>query len=373
VTLLLFAEDAGAAAFIAPLIQPLRDAGLNIRVYATATASNRLKEWGIEYHLLKSTDSAQELLSDVDLVATGTAINARTMGLALIDEARLRGIPSVGLVDSHQHMEWRFRGETLDPLAHRPDWVLLPDSAAHDHARELGFPLDGLVICGHPSLDRVRALAQDPAVTNSAQIKRRDLTNGLAEPIVLFVTEPSVNVYGGSFERDPAYTLPGRPNRKFRTDIVLDEFLDAIAKLQMPVCTVLRPHPATSDPEISAHVGLFDRLDRSADVHSLVLAADLVVGMTSILLVESVLMGRPTLSIVPRRSEAAWCSAVLAGVTPCVWTRSGLDQELAKALRTPRLPDRERVNQVYPPGAIQRIAGFFRSLVPASGARTSPS
>jgi hypothetical protein len=360
IRLLLFAEDAGAAAFIAPLLGPLSKAGFRCRLVATAVAATRLASWGIKFEA--PSDCLSELVAATDMVATGTAISANTSGLKLIAEARTLGMATVGFADSHQHMEWRFRGDTDIPTAFAPDWLIVPDEIARRRAVEVGFEAHAVVVAGHPSFDRVRGRIGTPELLRDARSARDRIFGSAGRDMVLFVTEPSVNVYGGSFTRTADYTLEGDPTSKFRTDIVLDEFLVALSACPERPISVLRPHPASTEAEFAKHAAKFDLCDRSADPLPLVCGATVVVGMSSIVLLEAALLGRPTLSVVPRPLEATWSASVQAGVTPCVWTRETLIETLRKAVETPTYPDPSLLERHFPAGAGDRIASFFKTL-----------
>lgn len=359
---LLFAEDAGAAAFVAAVAAALRGRGFGARLVATATAAERLKGWGVECDLLRKSDTANQLLADCDVLATGTAINPYSMGLYLIDVAKWRKIPSIGLVDSHQHIGGRFRGDTDNPLAHAPDWILVPDMTAADNAARYGFNMEHTIVCGHPSFDRIRDRRAKLDVLGRAELRGKLLPDAGTRKVLVFAAEPSVNVYGGAYTRSSDYTLQGRPESMYRTAIVLDELLRFLSSLSEDIYTILRPHPASTDEELADFYGAFDMVARDDDIYDLLYAADITVGMSSILLLEAVLLGRPTFSILPRRSERAWCSSVLAGFTPSACTSEQIEKGLSRALRDLHIPDLAQVDAAYPQGAITRIVDVLCAI-----------
>ena len=88
---------------------------------------------------------------------------------------------------------------------------------------------------------------------------------------------------------------------------------------------------ATDD--FRAYAADFNHIDHASPPLEIVFCADLVVGMTSMLLMEAALLGRRTLSIVPRAVERDWLPTVRQGVTPCVMQRADLVKALADLLR----------------------------------------
>ena len=71
---------------------------------------------------------------------------------------------------------------------------------------------------------------------------------------------------------------------------------------------------------------------------TLILASDLVIGLSSIFLMEAAIAGRPTLCVVPREAECAWSPSVTEGLTPCATTRTALRRFLATPPEVARRP-----------------------------------
>ena len=67
-----------------------------------------------------------------------------------------------------------------------------------------------------------------------------------------------------------------------------------------------------------------------------VYAADVVVGMTSILMSEAALLKKPTLSIIPRYIETEWLSSIGMGITPFVYKKKDITPFLKKILAKPQ-------------------------------------
>ncbi len=363
-SVLMFAEDTGAANFIADLPPALTARGVGCRLIATGQAARRFKALRQDFERLDDSMGAEPLLAGRPaLVLAGTSTNQDTFGLKLIAAARAAGIETAAAIDAPQNLDVRFRGNSDDPLAHAPDWLLVPDPGSREACAELGFPAARIVLCGHPYFDRVRNAGRTLEAQDRATLRRR-LFPGHAEPqkVVLFAAEPSKSVGGlKEFQRDGDYTLVGRGGHANRTCIVLEEMLDAIATLPSPAYTVLRPHPASGDEameELAPFIGEFDHVANEGPVSELIHAADLVAGLTSMVLVEAVLMGRPSLSVVPRACERDWQITIAAGLTPCVWRRDELRKILPGTLNDSATPSADAVRRALPEGAGERVADF---------------
>jgi len=155
--------------------------------------------------------------------------------------------------------------------------------------------------------------------------------------VIVFVSEISDGLDGSSYSRTPDYTLRGRGVRNLRTEIVVEELLDALAALgeggSMPF-TVLRRHPKETNIDLPGLSAEFDWVSQSGDVHALIWAADLAVGMSSMLLKEAMLLGTPSLAILPRRVERGWLAPVRDNKIEAIFDRDTLRARLAQILPT---------------------------------------
>ena len=169
--------------------------------------------------------------------------------------------------------------------------------------------------------------------------------------VVVFVSEPPIAFDTGASYRTALCTLVGRGSNTERTQIVLEEFLDALDCLKVRPYAILRPHPRSCREDFSQYLDRFDYVCRGSSSLELISVTDLVVGMTSMMLFEAALMGKPTLSIVPRWTEREWLPTIGMGVTQCVATREDLRAIL------PPLINRNHVSRSLdiPLGATQRL------------------
>jgi len=88
-----------------------------------------------------------------------------------------------------------------------------------------------------------------------------------------------------------------------------------------------------------------------------VYASDLSVGMTTILLQEAALMGKRTLSIVPREEERAW----LPGSIDCVTQRFLIRKKMEELLFSESVPNPGPLQTVSEP--LKRVLGFLDDML----------
>ena len=162
--------------------------------------------------------------------------------------------------------------------------------------------------------------------------------------IAVFVSELSTGLGGEArYRRSPGYSLHGEGTSDRRTDIVAQEAVRALQQAG-PVWTVLRLHPKQDRASEAGLAALFDQVSQTEPALDLCLAADLVCGMTSVLLIEAAALGLPVLSIVPQAEEREWLGdageaipsvstrAVLEGWLAGPWTPATLDRPQGTAL-----------------------------------------
>ena len=125
----------------------------------------------------------------------------------------------------------------------------------------------------------------------------------------------------------------------------------------------MRLHPKDKRDEYAPYIDQFDSVSQGGPIAPWLYAADFVVGMTSVALVEAALLDRPTLSIVPRPSESQWLPTIAGGITPMVCQRADIPSAL-RALVGARV-DQDHVDALIPPGAELRARDAILTLLEA--------
>jgi len=333
---LVFIEDPGAANFIVPIVEALEARGIRVALRTDGTAASYVQRPSIP-----RDETAEQLISRVKprAVLVGTSESADTLGLSLIDAAKRAHIPTAGAVDALGNAAGRFRGLGENPLRHAPDVILVADATTANAFAELGYATDAIRICGHPQHDTVLARAAMLDREGRAAVRSRALPHAPLEGrVVVFASEVSTGVGEDVFRRDDTYTLRGSGHHHLRTEIVLEEFLAAAATLPSKPYLVLRLHPKNTPKELAPFMAAFDHVSAGGPGLEAVYAADAVVGMTSMLLVEGMLIGRPVLSILPRAIERNLVSELQAGLIPIATTAAEIRGALPRLLE-PAAPE----------------------------------
>ena len=352
---LIVVEDPGAANFIVELPGALAQAGVSSRIVACGHAGQYLKDRQVVADPYPASAHVGEFFHAYSfrLLLAGTSQNPDSPILALIAECGRRGVPAIGFVDMAADAHLRFSGRTGNPLQHAPESIIVADRATRGAFVDLGFPADRIQVSGHPAYDRVRRRAAELEKGSLSGLRTRLFGRDPApRPVWMFAAEHGEG--DPRLKRSAEYTLHGRGGSDRRTDIVLEEVLDAAASLEPRPYVALRLHPKNTREEFARYMSEIDLVSQGGDPIDLIWAADLVIGMSSMLLMEAAVAGRPTLSVVPRECERSWSPSVMEGLTRMVLTR---EQLRSAVLSTSRPTNSTSSN----PDPVSKIVEFIQS------------
>ena len=359
-SVVLYADDPGAANFIAALASGLRDHGITPLIFGDAIGAQQLGSLGASYS--DGVGAASALDGAVGLVV-GTSENLNTRSGLLVSLAQNRGIPSFGVVDAPSFAVERFLDEA-GRLKIMPDWVLVPDEASRLALLESGIDAARVVVVGHPHFDYVANARQDLECIGAKKLRQRLFPEAAGLPIIVFLAEISDGLKPHSFRRSADYTLDGWGDDDRRTHVVLQELIDAIEALGLDCFKVLRLHPKNDEDEFGRYLEWFDRVSKDETALEVVFTADIVTGMSTILLAEAAILGRPVLAILPREVERDWLPAEAAKHIACVTQPEQIGPAIEAQLSTPQIWQPE-------PNAAERAAAFLAAHIPVTTRVTS--
>jgi hypothetical protein len=361
-TILLYADDPGAANYLAPLPQALLALDRPSRLVVSPALTGYCRDRGIAADTRQDRETPERLLDGITAAVLGTSEDPDCWGHLLAAQAKAQGIPTVGVVDMGVNAHNRFRGNSRNPLQHAPDWLAVPDATCQAAFADLGYPPERLLPLGHPHYDEVRARLQEHAGRSVHEWRAQSFPEAPAgRPLWLFLAEGVDRLAPAQSFRQADYTLHGRGDTDFRAAIALQELIDAAAELPVRPWIVLRPHPKSEMADFACCEDGIDACRIGGDPLPLLLSADLVVGMSTMLLLEAYLLRRPTLSILPRDAERHWLITLQAGLTPVVSTREALHDWLRGRSAAPTF-DAEAEERVLPRGATASLARFLSGL-----------
>ena len=272
------AGDPGGANALRPVIGALVERGRAVAV---------VNHGGLAQDLPRSVQLV-ESVPDAEVLCIGTSLTD-TIPLTLARQFRQQGGRVAVVLDNWVNYRSRLATDGLPPFI--PDIYAVMDHKAFDEAVADGIPPSCLVVTGHPNL---ASLAVD-ADNFDRQGVRQAVGLGLnGRELAVFVNEP-VSADQGTGPDNPLW-------RGYTEQDALAALAAAVDDAAIDVAIV--PHPRDDLGHLEtvwARKGgrCSGRVVTGFKGRDLVLAADRTAGMASILLYESWLLGRPTISLQP--------------------------------------------------------------------------
>ena len=301
----------------------------------------------------------------------GISVNGVDLEKRFVAAASRLGVPTLAVLDFWSVYRERFADAT-GRLAYLPDRVAVMDRPARDGVVAAGVPAERVTVTGQPAFDEL--FAYRAGVTESRRAACRDRWGcGAGERVVVFFSQPLANLTPPGHPRYPGYT------EHEAVGLVADACDRAETEAGTPVVLVLRPHPRESADELVRSASRAGRvvLDEEGDRRAAALAADLVCGMTTVVLVEACLLGCVTLSVQPGLCLPDALTTNLTGATRSVYKTAGVapfvrDLLFDPATRAAAVTATGRFR--HEPGAADRVVQVFDELLalrqPDSGATT---
>ena len=275
------------------------DDRVSVRAFAYQQALPFWRSRGLDVTPLDervSTQQVEELVWAMQpaVVLTGSSVNGVDLERQFIAGARALRIPSLALLDFWSNYRARF-ADIHGTLDSSPDKIAVMDQRARAEMIAAGFDPASLVVTGQPALDDLARTAAEFTSAQRASL-RESLGVDPASLLVCFVSQPLSRLYPDPADsRHPGYD-------EFQVARLVAATLDDMASQHTARITLaIRQHPREDPGKFDflrcQHVKLVNAT--AGKSRHLALAADLVVGMTSMLLVEAHWMGCPTLSVQP--------------------------------------------------------------------------
>jgi hypothetical protein len=359
--------DAGGAAALAPVLTALRSAGACISAFAYEAAGAIWSQAGVKHQELPPAGVDPERLletSGAQVVLATTSLNGTDWERKFVWAARRRHLPSIVLLDFWSNYRERFTnaGGALSDL---PDYIAVMDGAARDEMVAAGFPPDRLVITGQPAFDGLEALRRRSTAEFRCALRNRLKLS--AGPAVLFCSQPIAQMYGKN---------AANPNYLGYTEVtVLRALADALQRIaerkKRRVLLLVRPHPREQEIAIAglATSLLSVRSLLDCDELEAVLAADLVTGMSSILLLKAALLDCRALSLQPGLLRADSLPSNRLGLSVPVYTAAQIERKVEQLLfPSPSDPGPPvTAHNPFPEGATGRVVELVEKA--AAGVR----
>ena len=303
--IMFFAHDPGGANAISPLIEPLKNKN-EVFVFANGPA------------LLKFPNS-KELQNNTletimpDFLITGTSANNKTEK-DLWKEAKKLNIKSLSILDHWVNYGIRFSKYGLNEIEKfdkkcefLPDFIIVMDEFAKQEMKNEGVPADIIYPLGNPHFEQLIGQSQD--IRNiRANFAKDD------EFLITFASEPYIEDYGQGEEKS-----------------VLKDLIEIAKDKNIKIIVKLHPKEAFSKyAEFKNSPNII--LDKNTSPIELIMASDLVVSMTSMFLIEAMILGKNILSYQPNETDSNRFILTKNKILPFVNNKKDFGQELDKII-----------------------------------------
>lgn len=361
------AGDPGGAAALGPVLAELAGrAEVRVQALAYRQARSVWKRQGLAYQELPESltpAAADKLLAhpQAALLLTGTSVNGVDLEKKFFAAARQRQVPSLAVLDFWSNYRRRF-ADGNGPLPPVPDRIAVMDQRARDEMIAAGFEAARLCVTGQPAFDALPACRANFTSARRAALRRRWGASG-EDAVVLFASQPLASLYGSTPD-NPRYL-------GYCEHSVLEALIRALERIA-PRCgrailLVIRPHPREKRADLERHCSssIRVRVEDAGEAREAALAADLVAGMTTVLLLEAALMGCAAVSLQPGLRGADQLACEQGGLIVPVYRNELIEPVLQGLLcnETLRRQSSQRAAQALQPGAAGRVVQLVLEML----------
>jgi hypothetical protein len=332
--ILIICGDPGGANALVPVIRRLKSENIaGLQIFAYREAMEIMSRNDILFsHPDEAITNAEieELLGKnrPDIIVTGTSVNFVDLEKKFIGAARKLKIPCLALLDFWANYSQRFSDDELN-LIYVPDKIAIMDDLAFNEMVAEGFCPETLVITGQPAFDTFAD--QKWNFTHEMQQKIRcDLQINPNELFILFVSQELAKWFGDD-DSNPQFL--GYTEHTVLHDVI--PALEQISrKYEKPIVMIIRPHPCEKPDKYGGFNSDSIRISVSAegDPRDIVMGADLIIGMNTMLLVESCYLGSIVVSVQPGLRFKDFIPTNLMGYSIPVYSREKILETLEMAL-----------------------------------------
>lgn len=270
--ILFFAHDPGGANAIKPLIAPLKNKGFNCCIYGKGPALNILPNV-IEYS--NDTDNLIKKINPI-FVITGTSADDMTEK-ELRKSAKKYNIPNMAILDQWVNYN-RFTKYSIKELLknkkyketeYLPDYYIVMDNFAKEEAIKVKVPEKIIYPLGNPHFKEIKESFENLNVKNL----KSQLLKG-KEKLFVWASAPYIEDYGYGIE--------------------LECLKDLIEIIPNNVQLIVKPHPRENEHKFDEFKNI--KIVREISPQQAIKVADIVISVTSMILTESLIANKPTIS-----------------------------------------------------------------------------
>ena len=333
------ASDPGSANAIMPvIIACLRD-GHRINGVVSGSAITILDKW---HEILKiddvtPIDEILHILGDKEpqvVLAGAGAFNLleHTVRRAALD----LDIPCVAVLDHWTNYQQRFRRfDGTQWIYSLPDRICVLDETVRNEMLIEGFEPEQIVVTGQPHFEYIADWKNALSTTDATRFRSNFVKNE-ATVLIGFCSEPLAEDLKITNTKDPGYT-------QYTTIVKIASILGQLSKrLACHIHFVVRPHPRENMDKIENVLAQVELpLSFSWDVSKIgsslefVVSCDLLIGMTSMALIEAYIISKQVLSVQLELKKTDAFFGTTRGCCPSIYNISELERRLEEWIKNP--------------------------------------
>lgn len=308
--ILLLSRDPGGANTIIPLVRPLQEKGYETRLFGKDVALEKYLKSGLSginiMNYVKNIDSEsiREFLikERPDFIITGTSSDDFTEKY-LWKVGEELGIPSFAIIDQWINYGIRFSKYKSNEISEYnsdnkfhflPSKILIMDEYAKEEAIKEGLDTSRLIVTGQPHFENILKYKETSSQEFINNIRRKlDINN--SDFLITFASEP--------ISKDYCSTLN---HIGYTEKTILEAILEKLEKITFvsgrKISVIIKLHPRENIETYHDIISFkYDKInihiDKTSNPFDLILASDLICGMSSMFLIESVILGKPIISV----------------------------------------------------------------------------
>lgn len=374
--IMLMARDPGGANTVIALVEPLWKRGYQVELYGKDAALNRYRQMGLTGQDIAeilpkiNISSWEEFLyrQRPDFIITGTSGDDFTERY-LWEAACSTGINTFAILDQWMNYGIRFSSFTVKEQEqywqnkmhpYLPDYILVMDETARQEMIAEGIDARRVKISGQPYFDLIISARDHFSSKHVSNIKRK-LSIQPNELMITFISEPISQDYAGSDGE-----LYWGFDQKSTCNMLIYALEKVLEQSGQRVKLIVKQHPRENEDNYSflankvsnEHISISTVKD--IDSWSLLRASDLVCGMSSMLLLEAIILGCPVLSIQIGLNRASPLILVQRGILSPILKQEELENALWTILVDKDIPV---INWHIESGAVDKVIAYMEELL----------
>ena len=342
--ILLFSHDPGGANTVIPLVSPLRKRGFLIKLFGKSVALKSYKKFGLKGKNLDrfiktaTVSNLKRFLEKekVDCVITGTSHFDFTEKY-LWKASEILKIPSFAIIDNWMNYAIRFskyNGREMEKfnrnknLIYYPSKIFIMDAFSKSQAIKEGVDHSRIVVTGQPYFEIIKN-------TKHKKLKSKDkyIITYASQPISMLSKKNRKHIYSEGYNEKTIFLQILKALGEIFARSIIDKQIILVVKLH-PREGARSYEFLVKRNKIKGLRIIFDRKSNSID---LILKSNLVLGMTSMFLIEAVMLDKPVVCVqIGLKGKSDFILAQKRVLKP-IYTKDALVKELKRNLIKKRI------------------------------------